>query len=100
MENSVIAVSDILFLCGAVVTIWGAVKVYKEIVAPHNQRKKELEIQKQYLERDNERIKKLEESQTMIYECLLVMLNHQITGNGVEKMKEVRNQMQEYLIKH
>lgn len=35
----------------------------------------------------------------MIYECLLVMLNHQITGNGVDKMKEVRDKMNEFIIK-
>lgn len=99
MENSVIAVKDIAYLLGFVASIWGVYKIIKDIYTPYKLRNREIEKNKEYLARDNERIKDLEESNAMIYECLLVMLNHQITGNGVDKMKEVRDKMNEFIIK-
>jgi len=34
----------------------------------------------------------------MILQCLLVIINHDITGNGIDKMKDARDKLQEYLI--
>lgn len=98
MENSTIAVSDIAYLLGFIVSVWGVVKIFKEVVTPYRIKMKEIEKNSEYLKRDDNRIKDLEDSHAMIYECLLVMLNHEITGNGVDKMKQVRDEMQEFII--
>lgn len=98
MENSVIAVKDIAYLLGFVASIWGVYKIIKDIYTPYKLRNKEIEKNTEYLRRDDKRIKDLEDSHAMIYECLLVMLNHEITGNGVDKMKQVRDEMQEFII--
>lgn len=98
MENSTIAVSDIAYLLGFIVSVWGVVKIFKEVVTPYRIKMKEIEKNTEYLRRDDKRIKYLEDSHAMIYECLLVMLNHEITGNGVDKMKQVRDEMQEFII--
>lgn len=98
MENSTIAVSDIAYLLGFIVSVWGVVKIFKEVVTPYRIKMKEIEKNTEYLRRDDKRIKDLEYSHAMIYECLLVMLNHEITGNGVDKMKQVRDEMQEFII--
>ena len=34
----------------------------------------------------------------MILQGLLVLINHDITGNGVDKLKETRDELNEYLI--
>lgn len=98
VENSTIAVSDIAYLLGFIVSVWGVVKIFKEVVTPYRIKMKEIEKNTEYLRRDDKRIKYLEDSHAMIYECLLVMLNHEITGNGVDKMKQVRDEMQEFII--
>ncbi len=98
MENSTIAVSDIAYLLGFIVSVWGVVKIFKEVVTPYRIKMKEIEKNTEYLRRDDKRIKDLEDSHAMIYEYLLVMLNHEITGNGVDKMKQVRDEMQEFII--
>ena len=34
----------------------------------------------------------------MILKTLLVIVNHEITGNGIDGMKQIRDDLQEYLI--
>ena len=34
----------------------------------------------------------------MILQCLLIIINHEITGNGIETMKEARDNLQNYLV--
>ena len=48
--------------------------------------------------KDDARLKEIEVSNKMILQCLLVIINHDITGNGIEKMKSARDELQEYLI--
>ena len=60
--------------------------------------KAEVERHRRLLESDNERLKDVEMSNKMILQCLLVIINHDITGNGIDKMKEARDELQEYLI--
>ena len=43
-------------------------------------------------------LKEVEESNKMILQCLLVIINHDITGNGIDKLKSTRDKLQEYLI--
>ena len=50
------------------------------------------------LDNDNKRMKKIEESNQMILKSLIAIINHEITGNGIEKMKEAREDLQNFLI--
>ena len=46
------------------------------------------------------RLNNVEGSDRMLLRCMLVIINHDITGNGIDKLKETRDELNEYLIKH
>lgn len=59
------------------------------------------------LENDDKRIKKLEEmaeeekeTNKIVLQALLAIVNHSIDGNGIEGLKNIRDNLQDHLIKH
>ena len=90
--------SQILGFCGLITALWGIWKIVKEIKKPNEDLKAKVNKHDRLLDDDNERLKDAERSNKMILQCLLVIINHDITGNGIEKMKDCRDELQEYLI--
>lgn len=90
--------SQVLGVCGLIASLWGVWKIAKELNKPSSDLKKKVEKHDRILDEDNERLKDVEQSTKMILQCLLVIINHDITGNGVEKMKVCRDELQDYLI--
>ena len=90
--------TQILGFCALVTSIWGIWKIVKEIKKPSDDLKKKVDNHDALLDKDNERLIEIEDSNRMILQCLLVIINHEITGNGIEKMKESRDELQEFLI--
>ena len=70
----------------------------KEIKKPNDDLKNTVARHDKLLDNDDKRLKEIENSNRMILQCLLVIINHDITGNGIEKMKTARDELQEYLI--
>ena len=60
MDEFAIAVRQFLLVCGAVITIGGAWKVYKEIKKPNDDLKETVRRHEEWLKRDNDRIKLIE----------------------------------------
>lgn len=98
MINFAITSSQIIGFCSLVAAIWGVLKIYKEIKKPNDDLREEVEKHSELLDNDNKRLKEIEESNKLILRSLSVIINHEITGNGDIQMKEVRNDLQEYLI--
>ena len=96
--NFTITSEQILGFCGFVAAIWGVVKIVKEIKKPSDDLKTKVDEHDQLLKNDNERLKDIEQSNKMILNCMFVLINHDLTGNGIDKMKEARDELQEYLI--
>lgn len=90
--------SQILGFCGLITALWGVYKIVKELKKPNEDLKTKVEKHDRLLDDDNERLKDVEQSNKMILQCLLVIINHDITGNGIEKMKCCRDELQDYLI--
>lgn len=93
-----IASNQILGFCALITALWGIWKIVKELKKPSDDLKKTVEKHDELLDNDNKRLKVIEDSNRMILQCLLVIINHDITGNGIEKMKTARDELQEYLI--
>ena len=89
---------QILGFCAFVGAIWGFWKIVKEVQKPKDDLVKKVKLHDELLKKDNERLKEMETSNKLILQCLLIIINHDITGNGIEKMKETRDELQEYLI--
>lgn len=96
--NFTITSEQILAFCAFVTALWGVWKIVKEIKKPNDALKNTVAQHDKLLDNDNKRLKEIENSNHMILQCLLVIINHDITGNGIEKMKTARDELQEYLI--
>ena len=90
--------NQILGFCALLTAIWGAWKIVKEIKKPNDDLKEKVTEHDMLLDNDDKRLASIEESNKMTLQCLLVIINHEITGNGIEKMKAARDELQEYLI--
>ena len=89
---------QITWLCAFIAAVWGVWKIVKEIRKPNADLKATVDKHDQLLNNDNKRLKEFDESNQMVLKCLLVIINHEITGNGIEKMKEARDELQTFLI--
>ena len=78
--------------------IWGVYKIIKEVKKPSEDLRKEVEKHSKLLDTDDRRLKEIEDSNKMILQTLLAMINHNITGNGIENMKKIRDDLQKYLV--
>lgn len=94
-----ISTDQIIWFCSFVAGLWGLWKIVKEARKPNDDLKAKVEKHDRLLDKDNKRLEEIESSNQMILKSLLVIINHEITGNGVEKMKTVRDSLEEYLIK-
>lgn len=90
--------AQIMGLCALITALWGIWKIVKEFRKPNDDLKNKVDNHQRLLETDNKRLKEIEDSNKMILQCLLVIINHDITGNGIDKMKTARDELQEYLI--
>lgn len=89
---------QILWICGFIGAIWGVYKIYKEVKKPNEDKAKMLLEHERKLQNDDERLKEIEATDKLILQSLLVIINHDITGNGISQLKDTRDEIQEYLI--
>ena len=89
---------QIVAFCTFAGVLWGFWKIVKEIKKPKDDLVEKVKLHDQLLKKDNERLKEMETSNKLILQCLLIIINHDITGNGIEKMKETRDELQDYPI--
>lgn len=88
-------IEQILAVCGGISIIGGAGAVIYKIIYPALQFSQRVEQLEEHSENDYQRLKGLEEMQKQQSKCLAAMLNHQITGNGIENMKKIRDELLE-----
>ncbi|MGM9962767.1 MAG: hypothetical protein ACI319_06960 [Holdemanella porci] len=129
MDEFAIAVRQFLLVCGAVITIGGAWKVYKEIKKPNDDLKETVRRHEEWLKRDNDRIKSIEtlliaqegikaelnkHSQmlsehdqrleadkmrgNLTLKAELAIINNQLADSGQDKLAEIRDEIQEFLL--
>ena len=89
---------QIIWFCTIVGGIWGIWKIIKELRKPNEDLRLTVKKHSELLDNDNRRLKNSEETNRKILQCWLVIINHEITGNGIDTMKETRDELQEYLI--
>ena len=89
---------QIIWFCSFIIAIWGVKNIVKEFKKPSDDLKKLVDKHSAMLDNDNRRLKDIEVSNKMILQSQLIIIEHEITGNGIEGMKEARDDLQEYLI--
>lgn len=92
------ALTQVMALCGIISTIGGAGAVIFKVIRPAFKFQKRVETLETYAEKDNVRIADLSDMQKQQSKCLAAMLNHFITGNGIDNMKKIRDELLESII--
>lgn len=106
----VISFKAVLIICGAIMTIGGAtvyiIKIIQKIKQPEetqNQKITNLEnrvtVLEEYSKSDNDRIKVMEEGMKVTQQALLAIMSYEINGNDIDKLKQAKDDLEEYLIK-
>lgn len=89
---------QILSICGAISIVGGAGEIVVKVIRPAfllTKRVSQLEV---YNDKDYKKLQSLEDMQKQQSKCLAAMLNHQITGNGIDEMKKIRDELLENII--
>lgn len=89
-------------ICTGIITIGGAgaiiASVYRWMKNPDKEKTEKLKKHDELLDRDNKRLKELEESNKIIMQSLLAIMSHELDGNHTDQLKEARDDLQKYLI--
>ena len=99
----------VLKVCGVIVAVGGAfayiAKWLSKLTQPITDMQITLERHAEYLERDKERLDKLEkeidgnkDATNLILKSIMTMLAHMETGNSTKQMAKMRKDIEEYLI--
>lgn len=91
-------IQTVLSVCGGISIVGGALAIIWKVIAPLIRIAKKFEDMDKAHKDYTERIAALEEMQKQQSKCLAAILNHMITGNGVEHMKEIRDELLESII--
>ena len=98
-----------LVICGAIITIltvWNMVesrvKSIKEPTQTLSSRvaviESKIEEYEQRFKRDKEKIEEIEKGNRITQRSLLALLNHDLIGDNVEEMTDVKKELENYLI--
>lgn len=97
-QGITINTEQIIYICTLVAAVWAVYKIYKEINKPNDNVRTMVKNHDEKLKKEDNRLKEQEETNRMILQCMLDLINHEITGNGIDKLKERRDSLQEFLI--
>ena len=79
-------------------TVWAGFKNFREAKKPSEDLRAQVESHAEMLDRDNRRLRELEDSQRLLLKSMSQLLEHNITGNDVVGLKTVRDEINDYLI--
>ena len=66
--------------------------------APVNNLEETVKDHDQKLKKDHERLNQLEEAMRILMRSQIAQLDHEISGNSVDKLRDSRNEIQQFLI--
>ena len=98
MDNITITIEMILAISGAISVIGGGTAVIFRMINPFKTLKEKVAKNEELLKKDNTRLMDIENSDKVICQCLLALLDHEITNNSIDKLKTARKNLQDYLI--
>lgn len=87
-----------LSICGGITCIGAAISTIRKWLKPQSDINKQVENHENWLKGDKERLDKMENDNKMVMKCLLTIIDHQITGNGINNMKQTKVELQQYLV--
>ncbi|MDD4533364.1 MAG: hypothetical protein PHC48_02685 [Prevotella sp.] len=105
MSDIEITIQTILAFFGGITCVVAGVSAITKLFNPFKDLKKRIDEHEKKLSNDNLRMNNMEntmceveESNKVICKSLLVLLNHEITGNCVDKLKLQRDVLEQFLV--
>lgn len=105
MENIQITFTTILEFFGVLAVVGGGVRIIVSALNPFKEVTSKLRKHDEYFDKDNKRLEELDEyleriekEQKVQGKALMVLINHLVTGNDVEKLKKVYQDMVNHYI--
>lgn len=77
-----------------ILSLWAVYKVLIEIQEPRKALEKKVETLDNWHREDHERIKDMEEQQKLMLKSLYLLIEHEITGNGITDFKNIKNEIE------
>ena len=87
----------LLLFAAAVVLLGNMLKTLGTWLAPAKNLKATVEEHEVRLNRDDKRLDQQDMDNQMMLKCMFVLINHDIDGNGIDKLKSTREELQEYI---
>lgn len=98
LNDLVVTVETMLAACGMIAIVGSAVAVMTKATSPYKKLKEMVYKHETQLAESSKGIQDIKESNRVICKALIVMLDHQATGSGEERIKEQKLAMEQYLI--
>lgn len=90
-------IETILAICGGISVVGGAAAIIHKWISPAIKLSDRVKILEQHDKRDYQAMQEIKESDSLIMETLVTMLNSQISGNNIEQLKKTRDKLISYL---
>lgn len=87
-------VKNVGAILSLVLSVWAVYKVIIEIQEPRKALEKQVERLDKWHREDHERIKDIEEHQRLMLKSLYLLIEHEITGNGITDFKTVKTEIE------
>lgn len=98
MSETVIRFADIEWILTIIVLVAGVIRIIKEVKKPNDDLRKQVEKHERYLEQDKQYLDEVSERNKVLYKSLLALIEHDIDGNSIDKLKKIRDELQTYVI--
>ena len=98
MTNIEITFNTILQIFGAIAVIGGGIKIIVTAFSPYRDLKEKVKKQAERITGVESTLERIEESQRVQGKALMELLNHIITGNDIEKLKERHDELVDHYI--
>lgn len=85
-------------IAGGAVLLFNASKGILGALSPIKKLKDKIYKHDELLDKDNKRLTSIEDTNKMMCKSMLALLDHEITGNSIEKLKKVKTEMQDFLV--
>ena len=90
--------TTILAIIAIFMAIYGFAEAIKKLRKPSDDLRRMVEEHEERLAEGDERMNNIEETQKIILSGVLAIIDHEITGNSVDRLKEVKTHIQTYLV--
>ena len=113
-EQIIITMEGFLWVCSVVITLGSAAAVLAKCIAPVKKLRKDVDGKvdrteflalkermdrlESYQDIDHKKLQKIETGNEQICECLLALMDHELDGNSVDRLRSAKHKMETYLI--